>query len=122
MPKATPPSVVMTDTHAVLILPITDSARPNANQHERNVDEQTAQIRHVQHGYRRGVPAAACERFETYFGQARRERLTYERAHDLRAHVDEDDEQHEADGEQVSSDPSGQIGEQRAEAEQWFRG
>ena len=30
MPKATPPSVVMTDTHAVLILPITDSVRPNA--------------------------------------------------------------------------------------------
>ena len=30
MPKATPPSVVMTDTHALLILPITDSARPNA--------------------------------------------------------------------------------------------
>ena len=103
MPKATPPSVVMTDTHAVLILPITDSARPNATSIS-------------------GVPAAACERFETYVGQARRERLTYERAHDLRAHVDEDDEQHEADGEQVSSDPSGQIGEQRAEAEQWFRG
>ena len=106
MPKATPPSVVMTDTHAVLILPITDSARPNATSMS-------------------GTSMSRRPRFGTYsmdIGQARRERLTYERAHDLRAHVDEDDEQHEADGEQVSSDPSGQIGEQRAEAEQWFRG